>query len=150
MSQPITTPQKAIDRPGVALLAILVWLAATGLLVIAVVAYYGSGAVDETTDGERFGWAAITIALAWPLLALFIGLSRAARQDGGSRGSIASSVGSAFLLCLFACAALGLAWLLGDGRTLAGAVAWALYWLAALGAWIALSRRCARGRTRRR
>jgi hypothetical protein len=146
MSQPTTTPQQAVERRGLAVPAILLWLAATGLLAFAPVLYFAAGGSDNATDAKRLTAAAIPVALAWPLLVLAMGLTPSACRDGRTRALTASSIGSALLLLLFASAVFEGARLLAAGPTISGDVGWALYWIAAASAWIVLSRRSARRR----
>jgi C4-dicarboxylate transporter len=117
-------------------------LVAMVLVALAPMLYFVAGASDDATESDGVGLAAVLMLLAWPPLALSLGVARR-----GGRRLVASAIARSLVLLLSAGAMLALARHLGIHRTIYGDGAWALYWVLCAAAWLALSHRLA-GRRR--
>jgi hypothetical protein len=118
--------------------AVLLWLVASCLLAVSPLLYFAAGASDDATDGARVGLAAMPALMAWPLLALAVGLAR--RRQGRAMGPVLGGAAvKASLLLLFAGADLLLARHLGAAVAIHGDATWTLFWTGSAVVWVALS-----------
>ena len=114
------------------------WLLATSLLALSPLVYFASGGSDAATEASRLGLAAVPAVLAWPLLAVAIGLAH--RRQGRATGLILGAAARrASVLMLFAGAVLLLARHLGTTVAIRGDAAWTSFWGASIVLWVVLS-----------
>jgi hypothetical protein len=116
---------------------VLLWLVGTGLVALAPLTYFASGASDATTEGARTGYAALPLSLAW--LPLSAGLALIQRKRTG-QWRVAAAGRRGLVLVLLAAVLLVVTRAIGAAPAFQGDGAWTAYWLACLGVWALLGR----------